>query len=104
MISNSVIASRRSDRSLLRLTGIALYAAFLVFASFEHHDLICHIKNPQHCTACTASQLGTDPDSPAIVGAWQLADAGRAVAFQPLVEGVLLARPSTGRSPPVFLS
>jgi hypothetical protein len=98
-----VNATRSHDRSLLRLAGIALYAAFLVVASFEHHDLICHLKNPQHCTACTANQLGTDPDSPAIVGAWHLADAGRAVSFQPLAEGVLLPKPSTGRSPPAPL-
>lgn len=96
-------AKRSRDRSLLRLAGIALYAAFLVVASFEHHDLLCHLKNPQHCTACTASQLGTDPDSPAVVGAWHLADAGSALPFQLLAEGVLLPRPSTGRSPPVPL-
>ncbi len=98
-----MFATRRHDRSFLRLAGIALYAAFLVVASFEHHDLVCHLKNPQHCTACTASQLGTDPDAPAVVGAWQLADAGSAVAFQPLAQDVLLSRPSTGRSPPVLL-
>lgn len=97
-------AKRSHDPSLLRLAGIALYAAFLVVASFEHHDLLCHLKNPQHCTACTASQLGTDPDSPAVVGAWHLADAGSALAFQLLAEGVLLPGPSTGRSPPVPLS
>jgi hypothetical protein len=96
-----VIATRRHDRSLLRWAGLAIYAAFLVVVSFEHHDLVCHLKNPQHCTACTASQLGTDPDSPSVVGAWQLADAGCAVAFQPLADGVLLPHQSTGRSPPV---
>jgi hypothetical protein len=99
-----VNAKRGHDRSLLRLAGVALYAAFLVIASFEHHDLLCHLKNPQHCTACTASQLGTDPDSPAVVGAWHLADAGSALPFQLLAEGVLLPGPSTGRSPPVPLS
>ena len=97
-------ATGNHDRSLLRLAGIALYAAFLVVASFEHHDLLCHLKNPQHCSACTASQLGTDPDSPAVVGAWHLADAGCAVSFQPLAAGVLLASQSTGRSPPAHLS
>ena len=97
-------AKRGHDRSLLRLAGVALYAAFLVVASFEHHDLLCHLKNPQHCTACTASQLGTDPDSPAVVVAWHLADAGSAMPFQLLAEGVLLPGPSTGRSPPVPLS
>jgi hypothetical protein len=98
-----VIAPRHRDRSLLRLAGIALYAAFLVVASFEHHDLICHLKNPQHCTACTASQLGTDPHSPDLLGASHLADAGRLVAFQPLARGVVLASQSTGRSPPRLL-
>jgi hypothetical protein len=96
-----VSTTRRHDRSLLRLAGVALYAAFLLVASFEHHDLLCHLKNPQHCTACTANQLGTDPDSPSVVGAWQLSDAGCAIAFQPLAEGVLLAHQSTGRSPPL---
>ena len=97
-----MIAIPRRDRSLLRLAGIALYAAFLVVASFEHHDLICHLKNPQHCSACTASQLGTDPNSPDLLCGWHLAEAGRPVAFQPLARGVLLASQSTGRSPPRF--
>jgi hypothetical protein len=80
--------------------GVALYAAFLVVAPFEHHDLVCHLKDPQHCTACTASHLGTDPGTPAILGAWHLSDAGRAVSYQPRAEGVLLPHQSTGRSPP----
>jgi hypothetical protein len=101
MIWRRVITTRRHNRSLLRLAGVALYAAFLFVASFEHHDLACHLKNPQHCTACTASQLGTDPDSPSVVGAWQLSDAGCAVSFQPPAAGVLLPHQSTGRSPPV---
>jgi hypothetical protein len=88
------------DRSLLRWIGIALYATVLVLASFEHHDLVCHLKNPQHCTACTASQLGTDPATYATPAAWHLADAGCATAFQPLSQGVLLPDLSTGRSPP----
>jgi hypothetical protein len=98
-----VLVTRRHDRSLLRWIGVALYATVLVVASFEHHDLLCHLKNPQHCTACTASQLGTGPAMPAILGAWQLSDAGSAVSNQPLAEGVLLSHQSTGRSPPVAL-
>ncbi len=84
-----------------RYLGVGLYAVFLLTAQFEHHDLICHLKTPQHCTACTSSQPGSDPHTPAVVGAWQLADAGRATAFQPLASGVLLAARSTGRSPPI---
>jgi hypothetical protein len=98
----SVFVTRSHHRrSPLGWIGVALYAAFLVVAPFEHHDLVCHLKDPQHCTACTASQLGTDPGTPAILGAWHLSDAGRAVPYQPLAEGVLLPHQSTGRSPPL---
>jgi hypothetical protein len=98
-----VFVTRTHDRSLLRSIGVALYATVLVFASFGHHDLICHLKNPQHCTACTASQLGSDPGTLASVGASHLPDAGCPVSFHPLAEGVLLPHPSTGRSPPISL-
>src|SRR2546428_10304526 len=87
-------------RQPLTLFGLAIYALFLVSAPFEHHDLACELKTPQHCTACTSTQLGADPYMPALVGAWNLADAGRATAFQPTVAGILLPVRSTGRSPP----
>lgn len=80
--------------------GVALYAAFLLVAQFEHHDLVCHLKTPQHCTSCASSVLGSDPHTPAMFGMWQLADAGRASAFQLLPADTLLVARSTGRSPP----
>src|SRR6266849_1570292 len=83
--------------------GVALYAAFLVVAPFEHHDLVCHLKDPRHCTACTASQLGTDPGTSAVLATSYLSDAGRAVSYQTLAEGVVLPHQSTGRSPPLSL-
>ena len=98
-----MLVTRTHHRSLLRWIGVALYATVLVLASFGHHDLVCHLKNPQHCTACAASQLGTDPATLATPSTWPLADAGRPVSFQSLAEGVLLAHSTTGRSPPVSL-
>ena len=86
-----------------KILGVALYAVFLVTAPFEHHDLLCHLKTPQHCTSCSSSQLGSDPHTPHILGAVHLADAGCAVSFQPLIEATLLAVPSSGRSPPAVL-
>ena len=47
----------------LALAGLAIYAVFLVASPFEHHDLLCHLKTPQHCTSCASSQLGSDPHS-----------------------------------------
>jgi hypothetical protein len=87
--------------SLLARAGVVVYAAFLVTAPFEHHDFLCELKTPRHCAACTSSQLGADPHTPAILGGWHLSDAGRTVAFHPVAAGVLLPAPSTGRSPPV---
>src|SRR5947207_1916828 len=96
------MGDRSADRRRRALTvvGAALYALFLIVAPFEHHDLVCHLKTPQHCTSCSSSLLGSDPHTPAIVGAWDLADAGRAIAVHLIADGVLLPVRSTGRSPP----
>jgi hypothetical protein len=84
----------------LGFIGVAFYAVFLVIAPFEHCDLACHLKNPLHCTACTSNLPGSDPETVAVVGAWSLADAGRAEVIEVLADGTLLTVRSTGRSPP----
>lgn len=80
--------------------GALVYAVFLLVVPFEHHDLICHLKTPQHCTACASSVLGSNPEQRVGVGAAALSDAGSAVAVQTTGEGVLLSVRLTGRSPP----
>ena len=82
---------------------MAIYAVFLVASPFEHHDLSCELKTPQHCTACTSTQLSSDTQVVLSPGAAQLADAGSAAPFVLLDEGTLLAARSTGRSPPASL-
>jgi len=84
----------------LALASVLCHALILLAAPFEHHDLICHLKTPQHCTSCVASPAGTRADLSLSVGAARLADAGAVVP-------VSLASPSTGvtlrtpgRSPP----
>jgi hypothetical protein len=85
------------------IVGLALYAAVLISSPFEHHDLICHLKTPQHCMSCASSQLGSDPHPLPIPGASRLTDVGSATIFEHLAEGALLAAESTGRSPPSAL-
>jgi hypothetical protein len=87
----------------LAFVGVAIYALFLVASPFEHHDLSCELKTPQHCTSCSATQLGSDTQVVLAPGAAQLADAGRAISFVILDEGTLLVIRSTGRSPPAAL-
>lgn len=78
----------------------AMYAAFLLTANFEHHDLLCHFKTPQHCAACTSNLVGSDPHTPIPAGAIDLADAGGAISFHVVAPETLLTVRSTGRSPP----
>jgi hypothetical protein len=85
---------------LLAVAGLAFYAAFLIASPFEHHDLICHLKTPQHCTSCASSQLGADPHTLSLPGTAHLDDAGSATTFQPIAECTLLTVRSSGRSPP----
>src|ERR1700704_4431374 len=84
----------------LALVGLAIYAVFLVASPFEHHDLLCHLKTPQHCTSCASSQLGSDVLPLVAPGASHLADAGAATTRDRILEGTLLAVRATGRSPP----
>jgi hypothetical protein len=77
-----------------------LYAFFLVTTQFEHHDFACHLKTPQHCTACNASQLGETPAPSVALAAHFFADAGDAILAPCLAEGALLAASCSGRSPP----
>ncbi len=88
----------RRARSVL--AGLTLHALFLFASPFAHHDVVCHLKTPQHCASCTASPLGAAPAAPAPVGSWLLADAGCALTALPSISGALLTVRSTGRSPP----
>ena len=104
-VSSTQMPVRPTDSRLriLACAGLALYAVFLVASPFEHHDLSCELKTPQHCTACTSSVVGSDPVAPATLNSSRLADAGTAVSVLVLSDGVLLSAHSTGRSPPITL-
>jgi len=80
--------------------GLAVYVLFLLVGPFLHHDLACELKTPQHCTVCTSTVLSADPAPLAAPGAAALADAGGAVTESVLVDELLLAVRTTGRSPP----
>ncbi|HEY7292070.1 MAG TPA: hypothetical protein VH583_19700 [Vicinamibacterales bacterium] len=81
--------------------GAMLYAIFLFASPFEHHDLSCELKTPQHCTACSASVLSAAPDDqPTLPDVLHLADAGSAASGDMRAESLLVAARTTGRSPP----
>jgi hypothetical protein len=80
--------------------ALGLFAIFLVTAQFEHHDIACHLKNPQHCSACASSPVGSDPKPPASFNRTLLPDAGGTVSDSVLLIGTVLPARSSGRSPP----
>ena len=80
--------------------AIALFAIVLVTEQLEHHDIACHLKNPQHCNACASSPLGSDPHTLITAQHIVLADAGGAVCAARPLAGTVLPSRSSGRSPP----
>lgn len=85
---------------ILKWLGLALYATVLVLAPFQHHDLECHIRNPQHCTACSSIQASTDPAAVTGIPSAQLVDLGWAVSSYTPAKNVVLVAEVNGRSPP----
>ena len=98
------MARRLGDRRWrsLALVGLALYTVLLIASAFEHHDLSCELKTPQHCTACASSHLGSDPHTSATLGVWHLVDSSRVVSIQFIADSILLSSQSSGRSPPAL--
>ena len=96
------MTARATSRRLRRFASIALalFAVFLLTTQFEHHDIACHLKTPQHCSACAASPLGSDPRSAASFDRVVLSDAGRAMPELVVLSGTVLPAQSSGRSPP----
>ena len=79
---------------------VAVYAAFLLIAPFEHHDFLCHFRTPGHCTACISGLVSANPNAPIAASPVDLADAGGAFTFHATADDILLTVGSTGRSPP----
>jgi len=92
------VTVRSRDRRAF--VSVAFYALFLFTTQFEHHDLLCHLRTPQHCSACTSSIVGAGVDVPSEPGAAHLDDAGRAFGLELPNGGVLLPVRAAGRSPP----
>jgi hypothetical protein len=98
----ALISSREANRRLrpLALVSAALYSLFLLATPFEHHDLSCELKTPEHCIACVVSAVGAGPPLVVVPGAGELVDAGSAVPRDPIANSFALVARTTGRSPP----
>jgi hypothetical protein len=84
----------------IALLGAVFHALVLAAAPFEHHDLVCHLKTPQHCLSCNTSPVGASDHAQPVDSESQLADAGSAIARQAAPNSALLTPRRPGRSPP----
>lgn len=96
------MSDRAEDRRLpwRAIAGLAIYVVFLCVTPFEHHDLSCELKTPQHCVACTSTIVSAQPCVTPPPGACLLADAGLAVFLDVQAPSLLLGVRTRGRSPP----
>jgi hypothetical protein len=94
--------AQRLDRPLRRfaLLGLVLHTLSVAAAPFGHHDLICHLKTPQHCTSCTSSPVGSSANLHSTAGAAVLHDTGAAAPVIPVADSALLVVSTNGRAPP----
>jgi hypothetical protein len=83
------------------LAVLALFVLAGSIAQFEHHDIACHLKTPQHCAACAGNPPGADPHAPSLLDRIALADAGNALTEPSILIGTQLAVRRSGRAPPL---
>jgi hypothetical protein len=88
-------------RQRVAFLWLAVYAIFLAASPFGHHDLLCELKTPFHCTVCVSSVVGSDPAQLAIAASWTLSDLGLAITPDFANHGILLSVCTPGRSPPI---
>jgi hypothetical protein len=86
------------------LVGLLLHVGVLAAAPFEHHDLACHLKTPQHCSSCTFSPLGASASAAPVPAASHLVDAGTAAPLDSFALYVVYTPCIAGRSPPPAVS
>jgi hypothetical protein len=91
---------RRSWLALSRLL-LAVYVSAAALSPLQHHDVICHLQSPTHCTTCL---IGSTAEGPSVVNS---SPASPLVAIGSTFEGSNILRDAalpgelSGRSPPV---
>jgi hypothetical protein len=79
---------------------LAVLVSVAVLAPFHHHDLVCHLQSPTHCTTCLTSSAAEDPADLDAVSRSPLVAIGLVAAGLDLSPDAALAGESSGRSPP----
>jgi hypothetical protein len=84
----------------LRKALLAVYVFAAVCLPLGHHDVICHLKSPTHCTTCAVASSGETPADTRPLDNFSLPDAGQATLASAERRHAEPLRASSGRSPP----
>lgn len=77
-----------------------LYAIVLAASPALHHDLICHLKTPTHCTACHASPVAPRAEARVEVTPPVLSNAPSVESREEIAALAPVPLRSCGRAPP----
>jgi hypothetical protein len=94
--------SLRRGGGFLAKVVLTIYVVSIALLPLSHHDVICHLKSPNHCTTCLTTLSGEATPHAASIGVWTMADAGRAdVTERGSAQSAVLTAAS-GRAPPAI--
>ena len=87
---------------LLARTLLTIYIASAALLPLSHHDVVCHVKSPTHCTTCLTSVSGEATPHSTALDVWAMAYAGRAMTSERGSLRSAYTSSHTGRAPPTF--
>jgi hypothetical protein len=98
----SVVDQLRALRpGLLLRTVLAVYVAAVALLPLSHHDVVCHLKSPTHCTSCLVGSSGEPGTDAAALLRVAVSDQGRLLNTSTTLVASIPHGASAGRSPPV---
>jgi hypothetical protein len=80
---------------------LAVFVAAAALSPLLHHDVVCHIQSPTHCTTCLSGCAAEGPSQPDSPSGSPLVAMGSVVVDPDLVRAAVLPGELAGRSPPV---
>ena len=80
---------------------LAVFVSVAVLSPSLHHDIVCHLQSPTHCTTCLISSAAEDPSTLESLSGSPLVVIGAVTAGREIALDTGLPRELPGRSPPV---
>jgi hypothetical protein len=81
---------------------LTIYIVGAALLPLSHHDVVCHLKSPTHCTTCLTSLSGEATTHATLLDVWRMADAGRATTSERRSLRSADLSSHTGRAPPAL--